>query len=496
MDRSRETVLRQPITDPLLGRLSSRATVLLTLLALIVWAIAGWASVISKYALMLFVVVVFVVLEYNIIQHPLPDAKDQGQERLSTTPLQFPLMVFVTLLAVALVAILDVDPDLLRRFLNWVASLLRISEVAKFIALALNLWFIALFLGDAIARWVRYARRWSLSKRDPMSGARPPVTFAERIARDLVAGSALLALLGLAFQVDVYRSAVSLFTQLARLPASPITNCTVSWYFGDCSSLAQFGTALTITFVNECAAVAIFVIGTGLLAFTENIGLFTGQKSLVDVVRNIIVGIGGIWKTLLRVLENLVILVRGAIWPLLVFLAVFCLGLEVLLTRWYLALLNCEHTLLLNGKATYYGTPDQRCQDWGAQAGWIDNNVNNFLFVGGILALVVAAALLILLAVMVQYYGRQNPVRQVRAIFTYWLRELLQIGLAVLFSVGLISVVLAAADGLVTIFQKYGPVALDIPHPYLPPGVITYLALVEFICIAILWVVGRRQRER
>jgi hypothetical protein len=485
--------LRRFVTDPLPERLSAQATFLLTLLAFVAWSVAGWASVVSKYVLMLFVIGLALALEYNIIRHPLPDEKNLGQEKVAAGPLQFALTVFVTLLAVAVVAILDLSPDLLRLFLEWVSSFVRIPEIAKLIALTLNLWFIAIFVVDAIPRWVSYARRSLASKGDLSRSAKRSVTFAERIARDLIAGSALLALLGLLFQVDVYGSIVSLFAQVARLQAVPsVTNCTVSWYVGDCSSFAQFGVVWTITFINETVALALFIMGAAILAFTENIDLFTGQKSLKDVVQNIVLGIRDIWKQVLRVLENLVILVRQAIWPVLVFLAVFCLGLVVQLTRMYLALLACEHALLLNGGAA--GAADPRCQGWGAQAGWIDNNGNNFIFLGGALGLGIAAILLILLAVVVQFYRRQNPVHRVRMILTYWLQELFHIGLVALLSVGLVSVVLGAVDGLLIVLQQYGVMSWDIPHPYMPVGLITYLAAVEFMGIAILIFGSRGQR--
>lgn len=491
--RSRQW-LGQAIFDPLRAGLGLRTMGVLLALAIIAWAITGWWLLQSRsFPLTIFFAIAATVFAKDIIDHPFLEDDQERQHSLRASRFQFPLTAMWIGIAGVLALLWEVDSGDVLRFLQWLVDhLTGLKDLPHYAALAIDVVFAGLYFFSLARRGSQYLDHARQRRR---TGLRREVPYLETFARDLVAGTALFGLLALLLRADVYGSLVNLLSRTIAsasttvtprlVPASvSVTDCTTSWYL-NCAAfpqgqLPQDYMWLTISFTNVIVALILFIIGGSILASVEIPRLFAGVATFTQVAFRFLRGIASIPQRLAKTLENVVTLVGTVIWPLLIIGAMVALGYAARNTRSYLELLNCEHSAALFGRVP----PDPRCGEWGAQAGWIDNNAWNLHFLGTAAVLIAVAAILILAAVVVQFYCNLNTVEKVRPMIPVWGQQMVKMALVAIFAVGLTSVVLGAADLALVLFQTTGPLAKwDIPHPYWTPGIVTYVALGELLAV-------------
>jgi hypothetical protein len=270
--------------------------------------------------------------------------------------------IIVALLAVAVVAILkfsDSLPDFIQQLLRGHRLLAALTQSTATYNV-INFGIIAVFWADTIRRWVRRARGLppnpsvNLGLGDPADSAvrdpRDMPTLQELISGDLVAAAVLSALLAVVFQLHVLGSVVHPITPTGA-PATPLTDCQLSWLVGNCSGGAGLSDPPTLTFIDLIQSLVFLPLGLIILALSATLsGLgavggvddaalaatlpatATGEGSstvpiAVDVSTTILKTLQSALDRRLRVLANNAILsIRTVGWPALIVFATFGLA--------------------------------------------------------------------------------------------------------------------------------------------------------------------------
>ena len=313
-------------------------------------------------------------LQISILRHP-----SLRRELTATLLVTLISIVIVGILYYFRVQFLDFTQHLLDQLVDIRVLLPQIGG-SKWLYFIINFGLITIFWLDTVRRWIRRARGLPIHTQidSSLEGVEASQvededepSLQELISGDLIAGALLTFVLSLIFKAEI----ITWLSQVLQVNV-PITSCTVSWPFGVCPGPGGgVGGGLahppTLTFIDLIQSLIYLLLGLLILALSATLagprailgvnerdystpGTFNlARPSFVGVARAVATGVAETVLDALRAARNrrvrlaagnLLLSLRNAAWPALIFVGVLAAASVARNIRLYLHILSDERT--------------------------------------------------------------------------------------------------------------------------------------------------------